>query len=244
MGRLIAFFLAVFALPAFADSGVGVDRPDTPVLIVDRQDNAIAMFVTMPATQLSTVFATGAESMLDAEGTIDIDRLYDGTYLLADEIFSKVDSSLAGEDVVFEAMSMMVHDPAILPPFRDPWDGQTSIAVCTSPETVDNLPLGPLQAYLGYFAYDVSGNAELSLTLPETGRDAVDIEVRQFWNGEPYDTQVVSLSDGGTLQLTEVSGVPAATSTGGLAAVLTVLALSAGGLGYLRMRGAPIPSNT
>ena len=47
---------------------------------------------------------------------------------------------------------MMVHDPDIGPDFTSPYAAELAIAVCTSPETVQNIRLATLEGYLGFFA--------------------------------------------------------------------------------------------
>lgn len=96
---------------------------------------------------------------------------------------------------------MMVHDPKALPPFQTPWDGETSIAVCTSPETVDRMGLDTLQAYLGYFAWEVDALAPITLTFPALDDAPLRIEVREFWNMQPTATRTEVLSGDRTLVL-------------------------------------------
>ena len=151
------------------------------------------------------VFGTGAEGLLGDDGTVDVPRLYDGTFPLADEIFSTTTVTLSGKPTTFEALSMMVHDPAILPDFRvgsGPAAAMVSIAVCTSPETVKDMTLETLEGYLGYFAWKVDGLAEMTIALPETGRAALELRVREFVDHVEVLDQSVILADGGVLTLT------------------------------------------
>jgi hypothetical protein len=196
---LLSFFLGA---PVFAEGGgPSAEAPEVPVLIVDRRPQSISLFVSMPARDLSALFGTGGEDLLGVDGTIDVDGLYEGTFRLADRIFAPVEARIGGERAVFEGLSMMVHDPAVLPEFRTPWDGETAIAVCTSPETVDNMGLERLQAYLGFFVWKTDGMAPLSLRFPDTGREALTVEVRDFWNMQPLGVERLELEDGGTLVL-------------------------------------------
>lgn len=200
-------------------------RPEHPVLIVDRRADSVALFLSIPAEELRPAFGSGAENLLGPDGTIDIDRLYDGTFSLADEIFAQVRIRADERPVTFEAMSMMVHDPEALPAFETPWDGETAIAVCTSPDTVDQLGLETLQAYLGFYAWRLNGLAELSLTLPNEGRAVEQIEVREFWNMQPLDARIVAPDDAGRLVLKPTSAGPIHPTT------LWLLALAFGALG-------------
>ena len=219
LGRLICLF-AICASAAFADSVTeGAEAPEMPVLIVDRRADSISLFITLPAVDLEPVFGTGAEALLDAEGTIDIDALYEGTFDLADEIFAPLTATSVSGELPFEAMSMMVHDPALLPVFETPWDGETAIAVCTSPETVDLLGLEPLQAYLGYFAWEVNGLEPFSLTFPASTSEATTFEVREFWNTQHTGTKIVMLGADRTIQLEPGAGAPLGQATLWLLAV-------------------------
>lgn len=245
MLRTIAVLLCLFSAPGAFASGEasGEDAPETPVLIVDRRPQSIALFFTLPAIELQTVFGLGAEGLLGADGTIDIDRLYEGTFDLADQIFRQVQAEIAGRPVAFDATSMMVHDPAALPSFENPWDGETSIAVCTSPETVDNMGLETLQAYLGYFAWKVDPLAPVTLKFPAASDNEINIEVRDFWNMQLTATRTMTLAGDRTLVLEPGR-------SGGLGpATLGLLAAALLGVGILllvlhRREGAGLKANS
>lgn len=220
MSKLFLLVLFLWVSPVHAEGvAAGAARPDTPVLIVDRRADAVTLFLSLPATDLQTVFGTGAGDLLDAEDTIDVARLYDGTFELADRIFAPVETLIGGVPVPFEATSMMVHDPEVLPDFLSPWDGEVAIAVCTSPETVDNLGLQTLQAYMGFFAWKVNGMEPVSLEFPMTGRSPQTIEVREFWNLQFIGARTEILQDGGTLTLETGRGTGLGTATLGLFAL-------------------------
>ncbi|MBT8414129.1 MAG: hypothetical protein KJO30_07345 [Boseongicola sp.] len=212
--RTIKTFLGVVCATALAAPALATDA----TLIVDRRAESVALYFKIPATEVSSVFGTGAEGLLGADGTVDVPRLYDGTFPLADDIFSTTTVSLGGEATPFEALSMMVHDPDVLPDFAMPYDAELSIAVCTSPETVQNMTLQTLEGYLGYFAWKVDGLAELQMTLPETGRAPLNLRVREFVDHVEVWDQTVTLPDGGVLTLTAPEP-PAQASVGWLAFV-------------------------
>ena len=200
MAKIVLCILVLMAAPVWASGeGPGAERPDKTVLIVDRRADSVTLYFSMPATELAPTFGTGADALLDAEGTVDINLLYEGTYDLADEIFAPVRIELDGQPVAFEALSMMVHDPDVLPGFETPWDGETSIAVCTSPETVDRMGLETLQAYLGYYAWKVNGLAPVTMTFPQSGQALGEIEVREFWNLQHTGTRKVSPEADGSI---------------------------------------------
>lgn len=205
-------FASAIAAQAFASDAT---------LIVDRRAESVALYFKLAATDFEPVFGTGAEGLLGPNGTVDVPRLYDGTFPLADDIFASTTVRLAGQATPFEALSMMVHDPEILPEFAMPYDAELSIAVCTSPETVQNMTLETLEGYLGYFAWKVDGLAELEITFPETGRTPVELRVIEFVDHVEVWDQTVTLEDGATLTLTEPER-----PTQGVAGWLTILALA------------------
>jgi hypothetical protein len=132
---------------------------------------------------------------------------------------------------------MMVHDPDSLPEFVVPYDAELSIAICTSPETVQDMTLETLEGYLGYFAWKVDGLAELVIDLPLTGRSVLELRVREFVDHVEVADQKVSLPDGGKLTLTPPEP-PAQGLTAWLTAVSLGFALFAAGMIFLR---APKP---
>lgn len=214
MMRMTKTFLGVACATAMAAPAVATDA----TLIVDRRADSIALYFKIAATELEPVFGAGAEGLLGADGTVDVSRLFDGTYPLADEIFAATSVRLAGQETLFEALSMMVHDPEILPDFAMPYDAEMSIAVCTSPETVQNMTLETLEGYLGFFAWKVDGLAEMAIDLPETGRGALELRVREFVDHVEVRDQTLALSDGGVLTLT----APAPRGFAGWLAVTTL----------------------
>lgn len=200
----LAFALLGLAIatPGFASgAGEGAVAPEHPVLIVDRRPQSVSLYFSLPASDLTTLFGTGAEDLLGQDETIDIEGLYEGTFELADRIFASVQSTIGGRPVQFEGISMMVHDPEALPEFKTPWDGETSIAVCTSPETVDKMGLDALQAYLGYFAWKVNGMAPITLAFQGAEPSDIQIEIREFWNMQHTGSRLEKLSGGKTLLL-------------------------------------------
>ena len=150
-------------------------------LIVDRSAQSVALYFKMAATDLRRVFGMGTEGLLADDGTVDVPRLYDGTFPLANEIFASSTVRLGGTTTPFEALLMMVHDPDILPDFTSPYDAELSIPVCTSPEMVQNMSLATLEWYLGFLAWKVDGFGELVIELPETVCGVLDLRVREIW---------------------------------------------------------------
>ena len=186
--------LIVIATPAMSE-------PDMRVL-VDREPSGISVYFTTPAAALPQVFGSGAGELLKADGTVDIDGLYNGTYDTADGIFADVTAQIDGTPFGFEALSMMVHDPAILPAFETPFDAAMSIAVCNSPETVRNMGLNDLQAYLGFYAWKADPLSEVVLTFPKTDREEWIIEVLDYAPTGAIRRSTHELANGGLLVFT------------------------------------------
>ena len=209
-------FLGMALATTMAAPAVATDA----TLIVDRRADSIGLYFKLAATDFEPVFGTGAEGLLGADGTVDVPRLFDGTFPLADRIFAATTVRLDGQEIPFEALSMMVHDPDILPDFAMPYDAEMSIAVCTSPETVQNMTLETLEGYLGYFSWKVDGLAEMAIALPETGRGALELSVHEFVDHVEVLNQTVTLADGAVLTL----AAPAAPAQG-IAGRLAVVAL-------------------
>ncbi len=227
MTRFAFAFAAVFwSFATFA----GAEAENRAVLLVDRRANEISFYFSLPATDLEGVFGQGAEDMLGADGTVDIDALYDGTFDTADTILGGVGVRIGGETVAVESLSMMLHDPAYLPAFADPYDAQIAVAVCTSPETVRGMGLSELRAYLGYFAWQVDGEAALELLFPETGRGTIEVTLREFVDFRPLPVRVVPLRDGGTLSLASPPTGKAARF--GVWALVALTGLVLAGAGY------------
>lgn len=175
-------------------------EPDMRVL-VDREPSGVSVYFTTAASDLQAVFGAGADDLLTADGTVDIDGLYQGTFNTADDIFADVTARIDGAPFNFEALSMMVHDPSILPDFATPFDAAMSVAVCNSPETVRNMGLGELDAFLGFYAWKADPMGEVALQFPGTGRPAIEVEVIDFAPTGEVRRSTATLKDGGVLTL-------------------------------------------
>ena len=210
-----------------------------PTIIVDRADDGTSVYFGLEADELPVLFGQGAEALLTPEGVVDIDALYDGTFDTADEIFASVDASATGAATGFEAMSMMVHDPAILPDFNTPYHASISIAICNSPETVAQMGLEDLVAFMGFYAWKADPGGTVEMTFPEVGREPITLEVRDYSSSGDVEISTVMLEDGGTLVLqapAPATGIKIPPALGAAAA-----AIAAGGLVWiLLIGGAPL----
>jgi hypothetical protein len=207
---------------------------DTMTLLLDRRADRISIYFQLPARDLPAVFGSGADALLGTDATVDIDRLYDGTFLLADDIISGTTATIGGQPAGFEGLSMMVHDPHVLPDFATPYDAELSIAVCTSPDTVRGMGLEPLRAYLGYFSWKVDGYAEVSLALPTTGRGPITVRIMEFVDFAARPERNLLVPDGGRITI----GKPPVVGSKGpvLPAAIMAMAVGLGAFLYARRR--------
>lgn len=220
--------IPVFAAsPAFGEADMRV--------LVDREPSGISVYFTTAAADLPDIFGAGADALVTAEGTVDIDGLYRGTFDTADDIFADVTARIDGAGFGFEALSMMVHDPSILPDFATPYDAAMSVAVCNSPETVRNMSLDQLDAFMGFYAWKADPMAEVALAFPATGRDTLGVEIIDFAPTGEVRRSTGTLTDGGTLTLAAPEPTRSATLLPLVFAVAGLVA--AGGLfAYARHR--------
>ncbi|MEM9710122.1 MAG: hypothetical protein AAF871_15185 [Pseudomonadota bacterium] len=218
MARIIAIVLGLMApIGAAADT-------QRPTILVDREPSGIAIYFATPAPMLEDVFGQGAEALLTPEGVVDIEGLYQGTFETADEIFRDVEVFIDGEPVAMEGLSMMVHDPAILPPFDSPLTAAMSIAVCNSPETVGKMGLDELVAFMGFFAWKADPGSEVTLRFPELGREPISFDLFDFGptGVTPVETEIVA--DGGSVTLNPAVPVRGASLNGLLVAIGAIAA--------------------
>ncbi|MEL7027411.1 MAG: hypothetical protein AAGO57_09325 [Pseudomonadota bacterium] len=228
MRRLFAITLALFGLAGSANA-----EPDIKIL-VDREPSGISVYFATEAGALPAIFGAGADELLTPEGVVDIDGLYRGTFDTADDIFRAMDTEIDGSVADFEALSMMVHDPSILPPFATPYDAAMAVAVCNSPETVRDMHLEDLKAFLGFYAWKADPWADVSLTFPATGRESLEVEVIDYAVDGRMTRYEATLGDGTALSLS--APAPARFTT--LVPLIFVAAslLSIGGLGVVARR--------
>ncbi|MEL7343322.1 MAG: hypothetical protein AAFN59_00495 [Pseudomonadota bacterium] len=210
-----------------------------PTIIVDRAPDGTTVYFGLEADGLPGLFGQGADALLTPQGVVDVDALYDGTFDTADEIFAGVEATIDGAPAVFEATSMMVHDPAILPAFNTPYDAAISVAICNSPETVANMGLDELVAFMGFYAWKADPSGDILLTLPQTDRPPVTFEIRDHASTGALVVSLVTVASGETLRIAAPTATPDTKIPPAIGAA--VAAIAAGGVVWLfLMGGAPL----
>ncbi|MEM6480142.1 MAG: hypothetical protein AAF647_14040 [Pseudomonadota bacterium] len=170
-------------------------------LIVDRSERGVEIFVKLPTERTEDLFAPFPEGFLESDGRVDIGPFRDGTADHGDALWAAVETRVAGEAPLVEAMSMMVHPDSIPVDFNDPIDGWIAMAVCNVTDPDARFGLDVLSTYAGFIAWDVAGYGALELVFPA----ALDIEVTEFVNGRKIHEETVALAEGQPLQLDPVT---------------------------------------
>lgn len=197
-------------------------------LIVERDDSSVAIYFGLPATGMLDVFALPPGALTNEGGQVPFEELRLGTWEIGDALFAPVAASVGGAPAVFEAMSLMVHPTDQRLPLRDPLDGMLAIAVC-SVEPPEAPTLDTLYSYVGLIAYPDDPAAPIGFELPATGRAALEVTVRDFYDGRLWSEANLTVEDGGTLSLGAVTPRANVAAIGGLA-FFGLLTLA--GLGY------------
>ncbi|MEM9428063.1 MAG: hypothetical protein AAGA32_01025 [Pseudomonadota bacterium] len=204
----------LLALPATPAAATDVE------LLVDRLSTGISIYMRMPAGEVEPVLDRNGDELL-TDGRVDYASMLDGTFEVADRLFQRVGTEVAGDPVVFEALSLMVHLPDTNVPFASPFDADMAIAVCNAP-TDETVTLADLDLMAGFYAHRVDSMAEIALDLPETGRPAIDVSVVEFVDGAEMRRSEHTLDDGDRLVLPPA---PEAMPKTAIAAIGSVAAL-------------------
>ncbi|MEM9280107.1 MAG: hypothetical protein AAGA76_16210 [Pseudomonadota bacterium] len=229
----------IFALWLFAVLQPAlVVAEDRLTLVVNRDEDSVAYFISMPATAIEPILAADSASLFSDRGAVPIDDFrIKGSFELGDQLFSEVSGAVAatGQSVEFESMSMMVHPIDEPQPFFSPWDAITATSVCNVDYARSDLVPEALQLYYGAFATDVLADQEVSLNFPKTGRNALKIDVFHYFDGSYVGKDTALLTDGGTLLLTTRSD-PLLSILTALSAVFAAICMAALGLHFVRKR--------
>ncbi len=186
------------------------DAPADIALIVDRDEEAVSLFLSLPLDGLEPALGLPSEALRDSSGLFPIGVFQqEGTAALAADVIAGVDLSLDGRAAEFPPMSMMLHERALSLPFETPLDGWTAMSVCGVDGPDGAAADSDVQLYAGYTAYPASGDAVLRLALPNDA--PVELTVRDHWAGQVLAERRMTLLPGETLDL----AIPADFAPGG-----------------------------
>ena len=195
LARLGLAVLLLAGLAASPDRGEARDL----TLILDRLPDSVELYMTLPADRADDIFGLPQEALTGAAGVVDYDDLRQGTAPLGDRLIAGTSTTLAGRELGFEAMSLMVHPVTDPLPMTTPFEGLLSILVCTAPEPEVPPTLDALRMYAGYVAYVETAEAPFTFTLPRSATGPVDVTLREFRAGTFLTETEVTLAPGGTL---------------------------------------------
>lgn len=171
-------------------------------LIVSREGDAVAVYFRMPLKDVPDLFGQELQVLMNDQGQVDFENVFEGTYEAADTLVQDIRFSLGGEEVAFEAMSMMAHQTDEPLPFSNPIEALIAMAVCSVEAPEGGLEPDQMVWIGGFYAYPVKANQDLTITFPETNRGAQDFSVMSFDGGKWIETQEINLEDGATLNAT------------------------------------------
>lgn len=109
-------------------------------MIIDRNKDAIEVFVSLAATDIPAVFGNAADFIARPGEVVAYEALREGTWDQGDAMIAGAQMRVGNDAVALEAMSLMVHPKDSRAPFDTPLDGIIAIGVCTVPDP--NAPCG------------------------------------------------------------------------------------------------------
>ncbi|MEM9967204.1 MAG: hypothetical protein AAF755_03785 [Pseudomonadota bacterium] len=170
-------------------------------MIVSREGDAVAIYFRMPFTEVAPLFGHRVPGLTNANGEIVFDTLAKGTFEDADVLAQKVAFNIGGQNVHFDALSMMAHQAIVPQAFETPIDAQIAIAVCGVPLPEGKPDPDKMTWIGGWYAYPVDAGQDISISFPETGRQDEVMSLRVYDRGRLKDTKTVTIVDGGSIDL-------------------------------------------
>lgn len=216
---------ALLLVPAFA-AAADIE------IVIDRKSDSVEIFFATSATNFEPIFGHQPDGLTGPDGTVGIETLRQGTWDIGDDLLSKVRAKVGDDPLTLETMSLMVHPQDQRLPLSTPLDGVTSTAVCNAVDPGRPLTIEDLHGYVGLIAFTDSPDGALSFQLPSTGRETVDVTVRDFRDWEFASSYQATIADGGVISVGPVA-VPAQFDW---AWVLFGAALVAAGIGVWTVR--------
>ena len=168
-------------------------------VIIDRNKDAIEVFVSLAATDIPAVFGNAADFIARPGEVVAYEALREGTWDQGDAMIAGAQMRVGNDAVALEAMSLMVHPKDAPMPFDTVADAYLAMSVCNgfAPGTVPTVDI--LHVYAGYIAYPVAEDGVLALELGNT--DMVNVTVRDYRTGPLAGEERVELSPGAVLRI-------------------------------------------
>ncbi len=163
-------------------SGTGIS------LILERTGQSVEIFTNLRAKDLRAIFGVDALGLTGADGRVSYGALRTaGTFDFGDTVVRDVTVSQGDQELLLEAMSIMVHPLDNELPFETPIDGAIAMSVCTVPDPLEPPDIADLDLYGGFITYPPSGYGALTITFP---------------NMIPMEMELLTYSDGAFVERT------------------------------------------
>lgn len=181
-------------------------RAEELTIVVNRSDTAATLYIAVPASELGPVFGADAAALLSSTDLVIDAALQDSLFDQAGMLLAATTIRTRPNGPRFQGMSMVLHpiDDAVA--FGTPWDASLASSVCTVPPDSRPWRQEDLLVYAGFAAHGIDGTAGFTVEFPATGREPVDVVLRDFIGGRPHDVVALSLADGGALHVAPVAG--------------------------------------
>lgn len=175
-------------------------RAEDMRLIIDRFEDSVEVFLSLPAEQVPAYLGGSTDALLTEEGRFEIGVFRQtGTAVEGDAVFGTTRLLVDGQPAGVEAMSVMVH-PIDLPlPLETPIDGVAAMSICTVPDRETAPLLSELQMYGGFIAWPVDGFAPVTLELHNP--EPIELWLGHFAGGLAVSAEMLSLPANAVISL-------------------------------------------
>lgn len=195
---------------AIAFSLVGVAQAASQeadgTIILHRGTDAVEFYINFDAAEIEPLLNGDPAVYSDGYGFVDFNNFLVDTAFMGDALFDDVEAMVAGQSAQFYAMSFMLHPQELDVEFATPWEALSTITFCSVAPSQGLMQHDILRAYLGLTAYPVDGMGPVEIVFPETGRAARTFNVREFIDGNYFQSYPVTIADGGTFRAAAVDG--------------------------------------
>lgn len=180
MRRRLSLLLGLIT-PMVLSAQIAVAKPEIE-MIVSRSDKAVEIYFAMPTTVAVDTFGIQPDELTDDRGFADFDRFSAGTYDLATTFVERLNGSIDGTELDFDAMSLMIHPASESLPYRDPIDAVTTIEVCGYER--DDVLLKDTRLFVGMIAYTDQTSGALSVSFLDAINETSGLKLKDFTNFE------------------------------------------------------------